>query len=232
MLSFLSLSPDFRNPNFSTLPRKMNCLFCVVFGRFLDIAVSLVALTIFSPILLLVCLLIFLEDGGSPIFVDTRIGRKRQTFKFYKFRSMMNNASELEKNNKEIYSQLRSAEHKVKNHPYVTKVGRFIRKYSIDEMPQFFNVLLGDMSVVGPRALKTDEEEKFRSENPKIRKYLDTIFEVKPGITGYWQVSGRSNIDFEKRIKMEAYYARVKDIVNDILIMLETPLAVIKAETH
>jgi len=145
---------------------------------------------------------------------------------------MFKNASELERNNKKVFKQLRSGEHKVKDHPYVTKIGRFIRKYSIDEMPQFINVLLGDMSIVGPRALKIDEEDKFRSENPKIAEYLDVIFEVKPGITGFWQVSGRSKIDFDKRIKMEAYYARVKDIVNDILIMLETPLAVIRAETH
>ena len=232
MLSFLILSPDFRNPNLDVIPKKMNCPFCTVFGRFLDITVSLGALLLFSPLLVIVATLIYLEDKGNPLFVDDRVGRYKRTFKFYKFRSMFKNASELERNNKKVFKQLRSGEHKVKDHPYVTKIGRFIRKYSIDEMPQFINVLLGDMSIVGPRALKIDEEDKFRSENPKIAEYLDVIFEVKPGITGFWQVSGRSKIDFDKRIKMEAYYARVKDIVNDILIMLETPLAVIRAETH
>lgn len=232
MISFLSLSPDFRSPNFDKPPRKMNCPFCTVFGRFLDIIVSLAAILIFTPLWILVAIAIYVEDAGNPIFVDTRLGKDRKMIKFFKFRSMFHNASELERKNKKVYKQLRSGEHKVKDHPYVTKVGRFIRKYSIDEMLQFFNVLAGDMSVVGPRALKVDEEDKFRRENKHLGKHLDMLFEVKPGITGYWQVSGRSNIDFETRIKMEAYYARVKDVINDILIMLETPLAVIRAETH
>lgn len=214
------------------LPPYKKRLFYPFLSRLMDIIISITALVVFSPILLITSLLIYLEDKHSPLFVDTRLGKGKKPFPFFKFRSMVVNAHELERKNKEIYKQLRSGEHKVENHPYVTKVGKFIRKYSIDEMPQFINVLLGDMSVVGPRALKIDEEKKFRKENPDHVKYLDALFEVKPGITGFWQVSGRSNIDFRKRMRMEAYYARTHSILKDILILLKTPLAVLKAETH
>ena len=214
------------------LPPYKKRFFYPFLSRLMDIIISITALVVFSPILLITSLLIYLEDKHSPLFVDTRLGKGKKPFPFFKFRSMVVNAHELERKNKEIYKQLRSGEHKVENHPYVTKVGKFIRKYSIDEMPQFINVLLGDMSVVGPRALKIDEEKKFRKENPDHVKYLDALFEVKPGITGFWQVSGRSNIDFRKRMRMEAYYARTHSILKDILILLKTPLAVLKAETH
>ncbi len=218
--------------SYINLPPYKKRLFYPYISRIMDIFIALMSLIIFSPILLITSLLIYLEDKHSPFFIDTRLGKNKKPFSFFKFRSMLVNAHELERKNKEIYKKLRSGEHKVENHPYVTKVGKFIRKYSIDEMPQFINVLRGDMSVVGPRALKIDEEKKFREENPDHIKYLDALFEVKPGITGFWQVSGRSNIDFRKRMRMEAYYARTHSILRDIIILLKTPLAVLKAETH
>ena len=217
---------------YSGLGPKKTANFYFSVTRVLDVSISFLALIVFSPIIIVTCIAIFLEDGQNPIFIDKRLGKDKRIFNFYKFRSMIVNASNLEMENKELYSRLRSGEHKMKDHPYVTKVGKFIRKYSIDEMLQFINVLKGDMSVVGPRALKIDEEKKFRAENPNLARYLDTLFEVRPGITGMWQVSGRSKIDFKKRIQMEALYARTYSLFSNILIMLKTPIAVLKAETH
>ncbi|PIR43001.1 multidrug MFS transporter [candidate division WWE3 bacterium CG10_big_fil_rev_8_21_14_0_10_32_10] len=214
------------------LPEKKRAPIYFIVTRIIDIIVAIFALIILSPLLAVISLAIFIEDRHSPIYVDKRLGKDKKIFGFYKFRSMFVNASQMERNNKEVYKKLRSAEHKIENHPYVTKVGKFIRKASIDEIPQFINVIKGEMSVVGPRALKVDEESKFRSENPKHHKYLDALFEIKPGITGIWQISGRSKIDFEHRIRMEGYYARTYSVLNNILIMLKTPIAILRAETH
>lgn len=214
------------------LPPKKSAPVYFFMVRVMDILISVVALILLSPILLITVLAILIEDKTNPIFISHRLGKNKEPFKFIKFRSMVPNAFELERKNKEVMKKLRSGKHKVENHPYVTKVGRFIRKYSIDELPQFINVLTGDMSFVGPRALYADEVNKFYKEYPNEKKYMDAIFEVKPGITGFWQVSGRSKIPFKKRIRMEAYYARNYNIFEDILIILKTPFAVLKADTH
>lgn len=213
------------------LPKKQRAKLYFFLIRIIDLIVAFFGIIIFSPLLVVIALLIFLEDRHSPIYIDRRLGKDRKIFKFYKFRSMYVNAEKMEKADKEIYTKLRTGEHKIENHPFVTKIGKFIRKSSIDEMPQFLNVLKGDMCIVGPRALKIDEEEKFRKENPEYKKYLDAFFEVKPGITGYWQVSGRNNLDFHKRIRMEACYARNYSVLNYIVIMFKTPIAVFKHET-
>lgn len=220
------------NEEFFDLPPKKDAHVYFFMVRVLDLIVSITSIVLLFPVYILISLAILLEDGHSPIYVDKRLGKNKRPIRFFKFRSMKVNASELEKANKDLYTKLRTGEHKVKDHPYVTKVGKFLRKSSLDEIPQFFNVLEGTMSFVGPRALKTDEEKKFRDENPDYVKYLDALFEVKPGITGFWQVSGRSKIDFHKRIRMEAYYARTYSIINDILLIIKTPIAVLKAETH
>lgn len=223
------------NPNksdFNNLDIKKNLEFDFKIIRIFDIIIALVALIPFSLIFIITSLAILLEDKSNPIYKDRRLGKNKIPFYLIKFRSMFKNAESMEKQNKEIYEKLRSDQHKVENHPYVTKVGKFIRKTSIDELPQLINVLKGEMSIVGPRALKIDEEEKFRNENPEYAKYLDAHFEVKPGITGFWQVSGRSRIDFKKRIRMEAYFARNFTILNYILILFKTPIAVLRAETH
>jgi len=227
----------YKNVDFSNehllLPEYTPSPFYLIALRVIDIIVSICALIIFSPALILVSLAILIEDKHNPFYVDmSRLGKDKKRIKFYKFRSMIVNASEMERKNKEIYKQIRSGVHKIENHPYVTKVGRFIRKYSIDEMPQFLNVLSGEMSVVGARALKHDEVEKFLKEEPSYAKYMNALFEFKPGITGIWQVSGRSKIDFKTRLRMEAYYNRKRNLLTDILVMLKTPLAVLKAETH
>jgi lipopolysaccharide/colanic/teichoic acid biosynthesis glycosyltransferase len=143
---------------------------------------------------------------------------------------MVKNADKILYENKDLYNQMRSGVNKVIDDPRVTPVGRFIRKYSIDELPQIINVLKGEMSLVGPRALRPDELAKYERENPESRVFMDKIMSVSPGITGFWQVSGRSKISFDKRIKMEAEYSSKRSLFLDILIIVKTPLAVLKAE--
>jgi lipopolysaccharide/colanic/teichoic acid biosynthesis glycosyltransferase len=217
--------------DFKDLPPKKTANLYFFLVRILDILVAITGLIFSSPILLITALAIFIEDPHNPFYTPKRVGKNKKEFTFIKFRSMVHNAWELERKDKELMKKLRGGKHKVDNHPYVTKVGKFIRKYSIDELPQLVNVLLGQMSFVGPRALFPDEIQKFYKDHPDHKKYMDALFEVKPGITGYWQVNGRNKIDFDKRIRMEAWYARQYNIFYDLLIILKTPLAVLKSET-
>ncbi len=197
--------------------------------RFLDVIISVCALVLFLPFSLLVSVAIILEDGRPVIYTQDRVGRHRKLFKLYKFRSMVKNADEILFSDPKLYEAMRSGSHKLENDHRVTKAGRFIRKYSIDEFPQFLNVLWGEMSVVGPRAYRPDELEKYESENPHIRASLDKIQTVKPGITGLWQVGGRSEVDFDERIQIEKRYAESRSIFLDLRILIKTPLAVLQA---
>jgi len=198
--------------------------------RVLDITISVLALIIFSPFALLCSLAIWLEDRDSIIYSQERIGKDRNLFKIYKFRSMVKNADELLFSNSELYERMRSGSHKMDDDPRVTRIGRFLRKYSIDEFPQFLNVLWGEMSFVGPRAYRPDELEKYERENPSVKNALATILSVKPGITGLWQVSGRSQLSFGERIRLEERYARSRSLLLDFYIILRTPIAVIQAK--
>ena len=132
---------------------------------------------------------------------------------------------------KSVYLEKRSSgSYKPKNDPRITPIGKFIRKHSIDEMPQFFNVLRGEMSIVGPRAYLPDELEEQQKKYPGMEKFVDQMLKVKPGITGYWQVTGRSDVNFDKRIQMDAYYAKKKSLLFDILIILKTPWAMVSGQ--
>jgi len=218
--------------DFYDLPTKRKAPLYFFLVRILDIFVAVVGIIILFPLYVITAMAIMIEDPHNPFYTPKRVGKNKKLFTFIKFRSMLHNAWELERKDKELMKKLRGGKHKVENHPYVTKVGKFIRKYSIDETPQLINVLVGQMSFVGPRALFPDEIEKFYKDYPNHKKYMDALFQVKPGITGFWQVSGRNKIDFDKRIRMEAYYARNYNIFDDLLIILKTPFAVLKAETH
>jgi len=198
--------------------------------RILDILISLFFLVLCSPFYAAVMLVIFAQDGGNPIYVQKRVGKGRKVFKFIKFRSMIKDADEILFSDKTLYDKMRSGAHKVKNDPRITKVGNFIRKCSIDELPQFVNVLKGEMSFVGPRALRSDELKKFEVEHPEMEKVLKDIFKVKPGITGLWQVSGRSGIPFADRMKMDAHYANTPSVLKDLCIIIKTPAAVLRGE--
>ncbi len=199
--------------------------------RSIDVVFSVFLLLIFSPIIVLVAIAIKMESEGTTL-ADTpeRVGRFGKNFKMYKFRSMVKDAHTLLRKDPryaELYSMYKKGSYKLKDDPRVTKVGRFIRKYSLDELPQFFNVLEGEMSIVGPRAYYPDELEEQQKKYPHTRKAVKIVLSVKPGITGYWQVTGRSEINFDKRIQMDANYARKQSVIYDILIILKTPWAMI-----
>jgi lipopolysaccharide/colanic/teichoic acid biosynthesis glycosyltransferase len=199
--------------------------------RLIDIIGSFFLLILFSPICLLVTLAIKLDSKG-PVFADVpeRLGKDKKKFKMYKFRSMINNAHYLLREDpkfRQLYEEYKKGSYKLKNDPRVTGVGRFIRKHSLDEIPQLINVLKGEMSLVGPRAYYPDEYEEQSKKYPHCQKYFKKVFQIKPGITGLWQVSGRSEIDFEKRIKLDAYYAENLSLWLDLKIILKTPLVMI-----
>jgi len=200
--------------------------------RTIDVVGAIILLLFFSPIMIVVALLIKLTSPG-PVFVEKnnkhmkRVGKHGKIFRLYKFRSMMVRADKLLETDpqyKEAHKERHTkGNYKIMNDPRTTKVGKFIRKYSIDETPQFINVLRGDMSIVGPRPYLPDELEEQTAKFPGTDVYVKEMHRVKPGITGYWQVSGRSDVNFDKRIAMDAYYARKKSIILDLLILLKTP---------
>ncbi len=202
--------------------------------RIVDIFLAILLVIFFSPVMLLTALAIKLTSPG-PVLADIpeRVGRKGKLFRIYKFRSMFVNAHSLMRTDpkyKKIYEEYKKSGYKLHNDPRVTKIGKFIRKYSIDEMPQFFNVLKGEMSIVGPRAYYPDELEEQQKRYPHTKGWVKEMMTVKPGITGYWQVSGRSNVDFERRIEMDAYYARKKSLWLDFLIILKTPFVMLSGK--
>lgn len=184
------------------------------FKRVIDIVCSLSGLLLLSPVLIIVSILIKLESDGPIIFSQDRIGYKGQKFKMYKFRSMVVNAEELKKKLAER-NEMSGPMFKMKNDPRVTKVGKFIRKTSIDELPQLINILKGEMSLVGPRPSLPKEVKEFE---PWMMEKL----EVKPGLTCYWQVSGRNDIDFEDWMKLDIKYVRERSFCLDMKLIFKT----------
>lgn len=199
--------------------------------RLIDIFCSVILIILFSPIIIVVAVAIKMDSKG-PVFADTpeRVGRNGKLFKMYKFRSMVENAHELLRENPkfaELYKDYKKGSYKLKDDPRITNVGHFIRKHSLDEVPQFFNILKGDMSLVGPRAYYPDELRDQQKRYPHTKEAVGIVLSVNPGLTGYWQVSGRSEINFDKRIKMDAEYVEKRSIIYDIDIILKTPAAMI-----
>jgi len=198
--------------------------------RLIDIFSSIIILTIFSPILLVVSVLIKISSPGPIIFRQKRVG-KNQLFFMYKFRSMLigDNDKFLRENYPELWKKYKANDWKLsaKEDPRITPIGKFIRSTSIDEMPQFINVLKGEMSLVGPRAYRDEELKEYSQKYPQTKKYISVIRSAKPGITGPWQVSGRNELSFEKRAKMDAEYIINRSLAEELLIILKTPLAMI-----
>jgi len=196
--------------------------------RSFDILFSLFALILFLPVLVILSLLIVLESPGWPIYKARRIGKGGNEFACYKLRSMYKDADERLKEilasdplKREEWEKYR----KLKDDPRITKIGKFIRKLSLDELPQFFNVIKGEMSVVGPRAVTREEIEKYYRDEGRYYYYL-----VTPGITGLWQVSGRNEKDYNFRVKTDIWYVENWSFWLDIVIILKTIPAVVKSE--
>lgn len=192
--------------------------------RLFDIICSLIGCLFLLPIALVVKISYILNKDFEPIFfTQNRIGLHGKEFKFYKFRSMVPNADkvleELLANNEELAEEY-SINKKLENDPRITKMGKFIRRYSIDELPQLINVLKGDMSMIGNRPYLPREKED-------MGLYYKNIVETKPGITGYWQVSGRSDLTFQKRLELEKYYSNNASFKLDAKIFFKTFSAVL-----
>jgi exopolysaccharide production protein ExoY len=201
--------------------------------RIIDIIGSLVGLIVFSPFLLAIAILVKLDSPG-PVMADTpmRVGKNGQLFLMYKFRSMFMGAHDILHNDpryKDLLEKYNKNSYKLAMHedPRITKIGKFIRKTSIDELPQLLNILKGEMSLVGPRAYYPDELENQQAKYPNSREFVKIILSAKPGLTGLWQVSGRSEINFDKRVEMDAQYVQRRSVFFDLFLILKTVPAVL-----
>ena len=192
--------------------------------RTFDIVASVAALIILSPIMLIVALLVYVDDPGKVIYGHVRIGKDGKPFKMWKFRSMYMNADKMIDLLTPEQARQYYTEFKVDNDPRITKIGNFLRKTSLDELPQFFNVLCNDMSLVGPRPLVESEIQTYYEDTH------DVLLAVKPGVTGYWQAYARNNATYQsgERQKMEMYYVRNASLWLDIKILFRTVKSVLK----
>lgn len=202
-----------------------------IFKRSIDIIGSLVLLVIFSPIMIVTMILIKISSPGPIFFKQKRVGKNNQEFWMYKFRSMYtgDNDKRLRENYPELWKKYKNDGWKLpmSEDPRITPIGKKIRSLTIDEFPQLINVLKSDMSLVGPRAYRDEELKEQELKYPKTKKYIEIIRSTKPGITGVWQTSGRNDISFEQRAKMDAQYILKKSFVEEILVILKTPMSML-----
>jgi lipopolysaccharide/colanic/teichoic acid biosynthesis glycosyltransferase len=203
----LSLTPPVR-------PR-----WAVLLKRISDVVFSTLGLLVLSPVFVILGILVKLQDGG-PVFHRRRVVGPRGSFDAFKFRSMRPDADVVlcgDMAMRKVFERNFKLEHD----PRITPLGASLRKYSLDELPQLFNVLCGQMSLVGPRMITANEL-------PKYGKYQKLLLSAKPGLTGYWQVHGRQNVEYSRRVEMDIYYIRNWSLKLDLRILLHTPTAVMK----
>ncbi len=206
-----------------------------VIKRIFDIFMSLFLIVLFSPLMLLVGILIMVESGRPVIYKNERVGFKTRNFTAYKFRSMLqkyctgsqfgNAGKKAEKHEEKLIEKQNSKAgpiYKVKDDPRITRIGSFIRRFSIDELPQFFNVLMGNMSLVGPRPHQPREVAGYEKQHK-------SVFNVKPGVTGLAQISGRSDLSYEEEMKLDILYIERWSIMLDLVILLKTPFVIFKS---
>jgi lipopolysaccharide/colanic/teichoic acid biosynthesis glycosyltransferase len=209
--------------------QKTNKYFFEFFKRTVDIFGSLFLLIIFSPVLLVTMILIKLTSKGPIFFYQKRVGKNSKEFSMYKFRSMYtgDNDKRLKENYPELWEKYKNAGWKLpmSEDPRITPIGKIIRSLTIDEFPQLINVIKGEMSLVGPRAYREEELQEYAQRFPHTQKFITDIRCVKPGITGVWQTSGRNEISFEKRAKLDSDYIRHRSILNELIILFKTPMA-------
>ncbi|MDM9380631.1 sugar transferase [Chlorogloeopsis sp. ULAP01] len=191
--------------------------------RLFDIIFSLSVLILFSPVYLILASLIALSSNGPIFYVQERVGKNYKSFNCIKFRTMVSNADEILMQMMDTSPELRKefeSSFKLKHDPRITKIGKFLRITSLDEFPQFWNVLKGDMSVVGPRPLVSEEL-------PKYGCHIDEILTIRPGITGLWQVSGRNDIPYPRRVQIDLHYVKFRNLWLDLWIILKTVRVVV-----
>ena len=200
------------------ITRSLESLDGELFKRLFDILFSLSVLILFAPVYLLLAFSIALSSSGPIFYVQERVGKNRKRFYCLKFRTMVENADEILLEIMEKSPHLRQEfedNFKLKQDPRITWIGRFLRMTSLDEFPQFWNVLKGDMSVVGPRPLVEEEL-------PRYGRHINKILTIRPGITGLWQVSGRNDIPYPRRVQIDLYYANDKNLWMDMWIVFKT----------
>ena len=191
--------------------------------RVIDVILASVALILLSPLFAIIAIAIKIDSKGPVFFAHKRIGKNGKIIKLYKFRSMVINAEELIKSFTPEQMKEYKENYKLTNDPRITKVGKFLRKTSLDELPQLINIINGDLSIIGPRPVVADELEKYG-----VNK--DKFLSVTPGLTGYWAANGRSNTTYEQRMKMELYYIDNLSLKMDIKVFFKTILSVVKKE--
>ena len=186
--------------------------------NFFDLLISLLFIIALIPLFLMISLLIKLSSRGPIFFLQKRIGKNNIPFKCIKFRTMYPEAKDILENlllNDSLLKKEFEETHKIKNDPRITPIGKLLRKTSLDELPQFFNVLMGEMSIVGPRPIVKDEKKKYG-------KNLKKVLLIKPGITGLWQVSGRNNLTYKRRVMLDINYVENYNFLMDLRILLRT----------
>lgn len=191
--------------------------------RCIDVILAILGITILSPVFIILSLFyLFGENKGPIFFKQIRIGKEGEEFYIYKFRSMIVDADSKLKSNANLYNKYLSNNYKLdaEEDPRLTNFGRFIRKTSLDELPQLFNVLEGKMSLVGPRPVVKEELNEY------LGAKKDRFISVKPGITGYWQINGRSNVGYPERVDLELYYVDNQSVILDLKILFLTFISV------
>lgn len=192
-----------------------------IIKRVFDIVASLFALILLSPLLLVISIIVFVSDWGNPLFVQDRVGKNGKKFRMYKFRSMYKNAEQVKD---ELMSQNKvdGPLFKITNDPRVTKIGSFIRKTSIDELPQIINILKGEMSVIGPRPFIPSEQAQLPDER----------LLVKPGLSCYWQIGGKNSLSVEEQMELDFKYIEERSFLTDLKIVFRTIGAVFKSDNY
>ena len=195
----------------------------IILKRFIDFLFSILLIILLTPLLLVIGLLIKLNSKGNIIYIQRRIGKNNTTFSCYKFRTMRPQAKYILKEifiqNPDFKNEFEKTR-KLINDPRITEIGKFLRFTSLDELPQIFNVLKGDMSFIGPRPI-------VKSEIKKYGKNFKKAFSIKPGISGMWQVSGRNKLSYKQRVKLDVFYARNINLLLDFKIFIKTLIVII-----
>lgn len=206
-----------------TRKKNLELLFYLSLKRLFDFIAAASAITVLIPVLLIISsFYLYGDNKGHILFKQKRIGLNGNEFYIYKFRSMVVNAEEILKQDTTLYEKYIKNNYKLNpvEDPRITRLGCFLRKTSLDELPQFFNVLKGEMSLVGPRPVVIDELMEYKDDK-------DKFLSVKPGITGYWQANGRSNVGYPERVDIELYYVDNKSLKFDFIIIVQTIVKVI-----
>lgn len=198
--------------------KNVNMIFYKSSKRVFDIVLSIAIIIFCFPIFFILSILIKLGSRGPIFYSQIRLGKNKKPFKCIKFRTMSEEADDILKNllieNEDLRDEFQRTQ-KLKNDPRITPFGKFLRRTSLDELPQFINVVLGEMSIIGPRPILKEEQNRYG-------KNLNEVFSIKPGITGLWQVSGRNNLSYERRVMLDLIYARNRNFYIDLNILIRT----------